>query len=210
MVRVVVMASSLAVRAGLRALLEAGGEIDVVGQVSSPSELQPVLPVADVLVMAGEPSPSAELEEYLATDRRIGLLLLVEEDSEHVSGYFGLAASAIGVLPLDSSPEELEAAVIAIHNGLIVGKPEIVLPMLAQRRSHGERDDLPMVEPLTEREHQILQLLYQGLANKQIAVQLGISEHTVKFHVSGIYAKLEATNRTEAVRLGIHRGLIAL
>jgi NarL family two-component system response regulator YdfI len=55
-----------------------------------------------------------------------------------------------------------------------------------------------------------LQLLAQGLANKQIAISLGISEHTVKFHVSSLYAKLGATNRTEAVRLGIQSGLVLL
>ena len=67
-----------------------------------------------------------------------------------------------------------------------------------------------LVEPLTEREAEVLQLLAQGLTNKQIAFTLSISEHTVKFHVSGIYAKLGATNRTEAVRLGVRQGLIIL
>jgi DNA-binding NarL/FixJ family response regulator len=71
------------------------------------------------------------------------------------------------------------------------------------------KDD-PEVEPLTEREIQVLQLLARGLANKQIAVSLEISEHTVKFHVSSIYAKLGVTNRTEAVRSGIQHGLIVL
>jgi DNA-binding CsgD family transcriptional regulator len=72
------------------------------------------------------------------------------------------------------------------------------------------RGDEQLIEPLTEREAEVLQLLAQGLANKQIAITLGISEHTVKFHVSGIYAKLGATNRTEAVRLGVRQGLIVL
>jgi NarL family two-component system response regulator YdfI len=63
---------------------------------------------------------------------------------------------------------------------------------------------------LTEREGQVLQCIAQGLANKQIAVALGISEHTVKFHLSSIYSKLGATNRTEAVRLGTLQGIIVL
>ncbi len=62
----------------------------------------------------------------------------------------------------------------------------------------------------TERELQVLELLAQGLANKQIALALGISEHTVKFHLSGIYTKLGASSRTEAVRLGVRQGLILL
>lgn len=64
--------------------------------------------------------------------------------------------------------------------------------------------------PLTERELEVLGLLARGLANKQIAVELGISEHTVKFHVSSIYTKLNVTNRTEAVRAGLRGGWIAL
>jgi DNA-binding NarL/FixJ family response regulator len=64
--------------------------------------------------------------------------------------------------------------------------------------------------PLTERESQILQWVARGLANKQIAAALSISEHTVKFHVSSIYAKLGVASRTEAVRSGVQRGLITL
>ena len=64
--------------------------------------------------------------------------------------------------------------------------------------------------PLTDRESEVLGLLSKGLANKQIAAALGISEHTVKFHVSSIYTKLNVTNRTEAVREGLRGGWIAL
>jgi len=77
----------------------------------------------------------------------------------------------------------------------------------------GEEDaDLgePLIDPLTERELEVLQLLAQGKANKQIALDLAISEHTVKFHVSSIYTKLGASNRTEAARLGVRTGLITL
>ena len=63
---------------------------------------------------------------------------------------------------------------------------------------------------MTERELEVLDLLAAGLANKQIAVELGISEHTVKFHVSSIYTKLNATNRTQAVREGLRQGWIVL
>ncbi|HEY5902473.1 MAG TPA: helix-turn-helix transcriptional regulator, partial [Anaerolineales bacterium] len=64
--------------------------------------------------------------------------------------------------------------------------------------------------PLSDREIEVLELLAQGLANKQIAGALGISEHTVKFHVSSIYTKLNVTNRAEAVRQGVRQGLIAV
>jgi DNA-binding NarL/FixJ family response regulator len=67
-----------------------------------------------------------------------------------------------------------------------------------------------MVEPLTPREHQVLELLAEGLSNKRIAEQLHISDQTVKFHVAAICAKLGAANRTDAVRRALRRGLITL
>jgi DNA-binding NarL/FixJ family response regulator len=71
-------------------------------------------------------------------------------------------------------------------------------------------DERPPVEPLTAREIDVLQLLAQGMPNKAIAARLAISDQTVKFHVSSIAGKLGARNRTEAVRLAIRRGLVAL
>ena len=65
-------------------------------------------------------------------------------------------------------------------------------------------------ERLTDREHDVLELAGQGFANREIAQQLGISDHTVKFHLSTIYGKLGASSRTEAVRIGLRRGLISL
>ncbi len=71
-------------------------------------------------------------------------------------------------------------------------------------------DESELVELLTARELDVLELLAQGLANKAIADRLGISDQTVKFHVASITSKLGAANRTDAVRLGVRRGLIAL
>jgi DNA-binding NarL/FixJ family response regulator len=68
----------------------------------------------------------------------------------------------------------------------------------------------PIEEPLTARELQVLSLLAEGLPNKAISTRLGISDQTVKFHVAAIIGKLGAANRTEAVRLAVRRGLIAL
>ena len=82
--------------------------------------------------------------------------------------------------------------------------------LFTPRMQDGELTGEAPLESLTERELHVLQLLAQGLANKQIALALGISEHTVKFHVSGIYAKLGAASRTEAVRMGVRQGLITL
>jgi DNA-binding NarL/FixJ family response regulator len=71
-------------------------------------------------------------------------------------------------------------------------------------------DDGPIVEPLTTREVEVLELLAEGLANKAIAQRLGISDQTVKFHVASISGKLGAANRTDAVRRAVRRGLVTL
>jgi DNA-binding NarL/FixJ family response regulator len=106
-----------------------------------------------------------------------------------------------GVLPTDASAEELTAAIHALSQGLIVGTSTLLFESESGPTSPG---------PLTERESEVLGLLSRGLANKQIAIMLGISEHTVKFHVSSIYQKLNVTNRTEAVRAGLRGGWIVL
>ena len=71
-------------------------------------------------------------------------------------------------------------------------------------------DDSELMESLTARELDVLELLAQGLPNKAIAERLGISDQTVKFHVASITSKLGAANRTDAVRLAVRRGLVAL
>ena len=106
-----------------------------------------------------------------------------------------------GILPTDVSAEELIAAIHALSQGLVVGTAALLFESENEPLAHG---------PLTDRELEVLGLLAKGLANKQIAVALGISEHTVKFHVSSIYTKLNVTNRTEAVRAGLRGGWIAL
>src|SRR5690606_31396855 len=104
--------------------------------------------------------------------------------------------------------DELLAAVAALDQGLVTLSPELTSDLLNAPATVG--DEAAQVESLSERENEVLQLLALGLANKQMALELGISEHTVKFHVSSIYAKLGVTNRTEAVRRGARLGLIVL
>jgi DNA-binding CsgD family transcriptional regulator len=83
--------------------------------------------------------------------------------------------------------------------GRVIGEPAVV----GAARTVTE-------DPLTAREHEVLGLLAEGLPNKRIARQLGISEHTVKFHVSSVFAKLGAQSRAEAVSIGARNGLISL
>jgi DNA-binding NarL/FixJ family response regulator len=97
----------------------------------------------------------------------------------------------------------LAAAIAAVARGLFVADPALV-PARSPRPS--TRD----VEDLTPREHEVLQQLAAGLSNKEIASRLAISEHTVKFHVNALLAKLDAESRTEAVVRGVRLGLVIL
>ena len=127
-------------------------------------------------------------------------VLLLSDDPLNVRD-LRRSSRAWGILPTDTSAEELSAAVHALSQGLIVGPPALLFEFENEPLSQGS---------LTDRESEVLGLLSRGLANKQIAATLGISEHTVKFHVSSIYTKLNVTNRTEAMREGLRGGWIVL
>jgi len=122
-----------------------------------------------------------------------------------------LRGGARAVLPRHASPEAIRAAVRAAAAGLASLPAAVARALLDGASRDGARgpvDDGDQI--LTPRELEILTLLGEGLVNKQIAVQLGISEHTVKTHLAAIYEKLEASNRAEAVATGLRRGLILL
>lgn len=202
MIRVAVVAASVASRVGLRVLLSSE-DIQVVGEGATLDELRHApLSEADVAVVQGSAAPRPP-----AFPARLrGILWLLDEAGEIAPP---APTIAWGALPSDSTPEELMAAVRALHSGLLVIHTTLA-PRLLARQPALDGDADPPVEPLTARELEVLQLIGQGLANKQIADRLHISEHTVKFHVSAIYAKLNVASRTEAVRSGARRGLIVL
>lgn len=220
MIRVLVVAPALAVRAGLRALLAEDEDLEVAGEAVGLSEamdvqkslaVQPdVLVIHDACLSADEDEARNTLESVLLNPEPAAVLLLVDGEPQHLQLLPGLNARAWGALPLDSSQDELIAAIKALHNGLLVGLPALLRSLWVGPGRDAQRLAIPVPEALTERESQVLGLLAQGMANKQIATALGISEHTVKFHVSSIYSKLGATSRTEAVRLGVRQGLIVL
>ncbi len=193
MTNVLLNVSSPALRAGLRALLSSDETIKVVND-SLEEEAE-----ADV-VIASALHASLSADEVEAAPS--AAILLLSDDPLNVRE-MRRSYRVWGVLPTDVSSEELIAAVHALSQGLVVGTSTL----LFESESEGE----PLSHgPLTDRESEVLGLLAKGLANKQIAVALGISEHTVKFHVSSIYTKLSVTNRTEAVREGLRGGWIAL
>lgn len=210
MIRLALAAATLALRTGLRSLLSGEEELIIAAEGSNLSELEPLPADIDVLVLTPEAYSGEDLKRTLENAETLAVLLLVQDEVNAAQMFSGLRLRAWGVLLLDSTAEELGAAVRALHEGLLVGAPSLMNPLfLSFTDLSDERDEMPR-EALTGRETEVLQLLAQGLANKQIALTLGISEHTVKFHVSGIYSKMGVTNRTEAVRRGVRLGLIVL
>ena len=120
-----------------------------------------------------------------------------------------LRAGIRAALPGDISPGQLVAALQAVASGLLVLHPSHAEEGLAAGSAPARALD-ELAESLTSRELEVLQMLAAGLSNKEIAARLNISEHTVKFHVASILGKLGAASRTEAVSLGIRRGLVLL
>jgi len=206
-ITVCVVAPSPALQAGLHSLLGKLETIETIYDLSSLDEIDPYIADIDILILTPGLSSILELREVLELSPDMGVLILVTDEFEQNRIFSAISDHVYGILPLEASGEQIEAAIQAIAAGLSVGLPSLV--NLSFVYSEGEMD-MQVVDPLTDREMEVLQLLAQGLANKQIALNLSISEHTVKFHVSSIYTKLGASSRTEAVRIGVRRGLILL
>lgn len=207
MIDVWVVASSAALRAGLHLLLQEDERLEVTGESRLLAELGEAAPEFQVLLLADIAPTLVELQNLLAGLKEPPALLWMTDNLHSLPEFTRLAWRAWGIVSLDASGAELAAAIQALSEGLLAGSPALLEQMLHRTGAEMKTDGL---DPLTGREIEVLQSLAQGLANKQISLALGISEHTVKFHVSSIYAKLGVTNRTEAARVGIQRGLVTV
>jgi deazaflavin-dependent oxidoreductase (nitroreductase family) len=199
---VLIAAPTPMMRAGLRAMLETD-ELRVVGEASSLNDLDAAQTDIDAFVIAGE-LPAEELLRSVVGEEHPAIVVL-SDSAQTVESLRSLPLRGWSILPLDASSDELQAAVMSAAQGLVTLSLTVAERLFnaAQPLDAGE-----LRENLTSRELEVLALLSQGLPNKLIARELGISEHTVKFHVSALYTKLGASSRTEAVSLGARHGLI--
>jgi DNA-binding NarL/FixJ family response regulator len=196
LITVLVGAPSTVVRAGLEALARSHPGIEVVGSAALGEELQrKAIDLLPDVVLADADGHGLDLLPQL---QGAAVLLVSEENALQL-----IRAGARGVLPHGASSREIGLAIEAVAAGLIVTHPE------ALDSANGA---IPAATPgpLTHREIEVLRMLSEGLANKEIAWRLKISEHTVKFHVSSLFQKLNASSRTEAVTMGVRQGLIML
>jgi NarL family two-component system response regulator YdfI len=211
-IRVLIAAGSEIVRAGLEALLATHPALVAVGSahdtatlVQQVEDLQP-----DVVLLESEAYDADALESLLALDAspHPPACVILTDDAQGVWAAEALRAGIRAILPHQASASALLAAIEAAAAGLVVLRRDVVDSLLSALSSHAR--DLPAApqQTLTPREIEVLGMLAEGLGNKTIGWRLGISEHTVKFHVGSILAKLNASSRTEAVTLGIRQGLI--
>lgn len=210
MTRVFIVAAALRARRELSTLLDDAPDVEVVGTASSLEGAAEEWEELDVLLIRDSGESASELFDSLEDNglaRQTAVLLLLEQATA-IRVNRAIQLGIRGVLPADVAPAQLLSAVSAVAQGLLVLQPgEQALAAASTQSRNGEPE---LFEPLTPREKEVLQMLASGLGNKQIAARLKISEHTAKFHVASILGKLGASSRTEAVSLGLRRGLILL
>jgi DNA-binding NarL/FixJ family response regulator len=184
-------------RAGLITLLTEDDRVEVLSDDALARGDAP-----DVILLE---SGAAELLDELIDDHwpRSALLFVGEPPNDALAS----ADRVIGAVSAGIEPARLSAAVQAMAAGLAVLDPDLdaALPLHAQPADRDEQPDI-----LTPRERQVLELVARGYPNKSIAYELGISEHTAKFHVGSLLTKLNAASRAEVVTNATRRGLLSV
>jgi DNA-binding NarL/FixJ family response regulator len=208
--RVLIGASSEVVRAGLESLLATAPTFQVVGSfpigtaLAQFEDLQP-----DVLILDLESPVDEAMSQAIELGgmaRNSALVILIDDPEFSVAN--ALRSGVRAVIPRAATAEEIVAAIQANVAGLVVLHTDALHSVLSPMASGDQPEFDPSDQILSPREIEVLQMIAEGLGNKEIASKLGISDHTVKFHVSAIFAKLGASSRTEAVTIGIRVGLI--
>jgi DNA-binding NarL/FixJ family response regulator len=207
-IQVLITAAFPAIRAGLRTLVESDPFIHVIFEAASPAEWGSQLPNIQVILIA----PTGQMpDDWLAMIHQkaanIPVLFLL---SKPLETKWDLGSLSWGALSLTASSDEMVLAIQALAKHLWIAQPALVQGLFKRTAEKAPVVVNQPLEPLTRREIQTLQYLAQGFTNKEIALRLKISPQTVKYHVASIFSKLAVNNRTEAVRSGVHLGLIDL
>jgi NarL family two-component system response regulator YdfI len=213
-IRVLVVASSSVRRAGLETLVRTNPSLKLAGSTPSLTvvpvqarELQPDIILADL--DRADPQFVTTISALTESAGTVGTVALIDNPNPGWTAR-ALRAGIKVVLPRDAPMQQILSAIQMAYGGLVVMDVETTIE-LARRVQSGIADPTgEAFDDLTPREIEVLRMLAEGLGNREMAMSFGISEHTVKFHVSSILDKLGASTRTEAVTLGIRMGLILL
>lgn len=200
MTRLLIAAPTAVVRAGLEALVSSEPDIELAGSFPDLSSADALRP--DVILAA---VPIEELAP--PQDSHAPAIVLLSNEAQPAWTPEALRLGVRAVLPRDASPAAVLAAVEAASSGMAVLDPHELETLLAASAPAAASTGPPV---LTSRELEVLAMMAEGAANKNIAWKLGISEHTVKFHVASILGKLHAATRAEAVAIGMRKGLILI
>ena len=213
-IRVLITDDHIIVRDGLRLILETADGIQVVGEAADGADCLRLVPVLNPdVVLLDLQMPGMDGITAIGHLRKdypeiaIVILTTFNEDEMMLQG---LQAGARGYLLKDTDRQSLLDTISAAARGETLLKPEILERVLARNQTH-PTDAVPPYEasPLTERELEVLQAVALGERNKEIAYKLGISERTVKAHLSSIYSKFEVDCRAAAVAVGTKHGLLS-
>jgi DNA-binding NarL/FixJ family response regulator len=211
-IRVVIADDHAVVRQGLRTFLELQEEIEVVGEAADGAEAVDVVRATapDValldLVMPrlGGLEAIRRIREVAPTTRVLVLTSFADDDTVLPA----VRAGAAGYLLKDVQPPELVGAIRTVHAGQALLAPAVATMLVEQLAAEQEDGQADRGEHLTRREREVLALLARGRANKVIARDLGVSERTVKTHVSNILGKLNLTDRTQAAVYAVRHGIV--
>lgn len=210
--RVLIAAPSAARRAELERIVQEDSSLLAAGSLTNLSAMAHRLTDSrpDVaLVDLAEPDPQFPSVSVALQRAGAAVVVLLDDPARNWTRQI-LRAGVLGILPRNSAAAEIHSAIHAARGGLLLLEPEVIRDFLATGSQHPADTDFDLVEELTGREVEVLRMLAEGFANKEMASRLGISDHTVKFHISSILAKLGASSRTEAVTVGVRKGLILL
>lgn len=205
--QLIILAADRLYREAWQALLSKQPDIVAAGAVAGVSEIGPLLqPGQPATILIDLPTPQPELAQQLRTAApESGLLFLVQTyDLAEVLPL--LQAGASGCISRDETPGDLARAIIAVGRGEIALPPHIAGRALAALARGEPVGDDGLIEPLSEREIEVLNLLAQGLTNKDIAQTLILSVRTVEAHLRNIFGKLGVRSRTEAALWAVKHG----
>ena len=212
-IRILVADDHPVVRDGLVAILSTQQDLQVVAEAGSGEEVLTRVDQTrpDVILLdleMPEMDGVATLRRLREEDPEARVIIFTAFDSDERI-LAAVQAGAQGYLLKGAPREEVFNAIRVVYEGGSLLQP-VVASKLLKQMSQNQTPAAGQLEPLTPREQEVLQLLAQGLQNKEIAAELVISERTVKFHVSSILGKLGAGNRTEAVAVAVQHGLVEM